>query len=391
MHLSEAVDMRSRSGRLALTFAFGTVAALLAGCTGGAVPSANAVRAAGAAADLRITRLSTPDAVTLSAPTGGTTRTPSAPVAGGPATSSPPVAAKPKAKGPQCFAYIEPGHATTVAAINKAAAALAPSPCIGNSWIFGWSQLEPSLGTYNWSLIDAALAASKPKPVFLRVIAGTQSPAWFPRADEIHVPNEGEGTSGWMPVPWNAIFLADWGKFIKAYGARYNGNSQISTIEGAGDGPEGEGDLTGGYAAWQKVGYTVPVYVSTIATLIKDFKTAFPSKRISFAGITGPSGAPPDRGALSSGFRNDIYSAHVTLQFNGLSSLSPWSGYAANIVNTQSDGFGYQMLRAVGGSGVGPLPADLQLAVKLGASFVEVYYEDVINQANFATIKKMQA
>lgn len=194
-----------------------------------------------------------------------------------------------------------------------------------------------------------------------------------------------------MPVPWNATFLADWGKFIKAYGARYNGNSQISTIEGGGDGPEGEGDLTGGYAGWQRVGYTVPVFVSAIATLIKDFKTAFPSKRISFAGVSGPSGAPPDRGALSAGFRNDIYSAHITLQFNGLSSLSPWSGYAAKIVNTQSDGYGYQMLRAVGGSGVGPLPADLQLAANLGASFVEVYYEDVINPANFATIKKMQA
>jgi hypothetical protein len=136
--------------------------------------------------------------------------------------------------------------------------------------------LSPRRGKYNWALVDAALAASKPKPVFLRVIAGTQSPAWFPRADEIYIPNEGEGTSGWMPVPWNPTFLADWGRFITAYGARDDGNPRISIIKGGGDGPEGEANLSGTYAQWAAVGYSVPVYVSTIATLIHDVKTAFP-------------------------------------------------------------------------------------------------------------------
>jgi hypothetical protein len=79
------------------------------------------------------------------------------------------------------------------------------------------------------------------------------------------------------------------------------------------------------------------------------------------------------------------------VQYNGLSSLATWPTRAETIVNTASDGFGYQMLRAVGGSGVGPLPADLQLAASLGADFVEVYYEDVVNPANWPTIKAMQS
>jgi hypothetical protein len=292
---------------------------------------------------------------------------------------------------PQCFAYIEPVRSRTVESIDATAAALAPSPCHGDSWIFRWSQLEPAPGTYDWTLIDAALAASKPKPVFLRVIAGTQSPAWFPRADEIHVPNEGEGTSGWMPVPWNATFLADWGQFITAYGARYDGNPEIAIIEGGGDGPEGEAILTGSYAEWAAVGYTVQVYANAIATLIQDFKTAFPHERISFAGASGPPGTPPGVGSPVAAFLRDVEAAHITVQYNGLSSLAPWPRRAEAIVNTLSDGFGYQMLRPVGGSGVGALPADLQLAASLGADFVEVYYEDVVNPANWLTIKAMQS
>jgi len=291
----------------------------------------------------------------------------------------------------ECFAYIEPVRSRTVATIDATAKALAPSPCSGDSWIFRWSQVEPSPGVYNWSLIDAALAASKPKPVFLRVIAGTQSPSWFPRADEIYVPNEGEGTSGWMPVPWNETFLSDWGQFIAAYGARYDGNPQISIIEGGGDGPEGEADLTGTYAQWAAAGYTVPVYAAAIARLIQDFRTAFPHERISFAGASGPSRPPPGVGSPAAAFLQDVENAHITVQFNGLSSLGAWPARAAAIVNTASDGFGYQMLRAVGGSGVGPLSADLAVAEHLGAGFVEVYYEDAVNPVNWPVITAMQS
>ena len=294
------------------------------------------------------------------------------------------------AKHPQCYVYIEPVRSRSVASIDATADALKSSPCHGNSWIFRWAQIEPSPGTYNWTLIDAALAASKPKPVFLRVIAGTQSPAWFPRADEIYVPNEGEGTSGWMPVPWNPTFLTEWGQFIAAYGARYDRNPQISIIEGGGDGPEGEANLSGTYAQWAAVGYTVPLYVNTIATLIHDFKIAFPHERISFAGASGPSRPPAGTGSPEAGFLHDVEVAHITVQYNGLSSQGPWPTRARLIVNSSSDGFGYQMLRAVGGSGVGPLPADLQLATSLGADFVEVYYEDAVNPVNWQTIEAMQ-
>lgn len=212
----------------------------------------------------------------------------------------------------------------------------------------------------------------------------------FPRADEIYVPNEGDGTSGWMPVPWNPTFLADWGQFITAYGAQYDADPQISIIEGGGDGPEGEANLSGTYTQWAAAGYTVPLYIRTIATLIRDFKTAFPHKRISFAGSSGPSGAPATVGTPESGFLHDVEAAHVTVQYNGLSSQAPWPARARLVVNSASDGFGYQMLRAVGGSGVGPLPSDLELAAGLGADFVEVYYEDAVNPVNWPAIQTMQ-
>ena len=276
----------------------------------------------------------------------------------------------------QCFAYLSAGSPKL---ILEHAHVLQSSPCVGISWTFPWHALEPAQGTYNWTTVDDALAASGAKPVILRVIPGITSPAWLPRADGIVAPNP-KGGSAWMPIPWNANFLAAWKTFINAYGARYNANPHIAIIEGGGDGPQGEAHLTGTYALWHAAGYSVSAYVGAIATEIADFKGAFPSHKISFAGATPPTGAPPLPKLLTA-FLGACEQAHIVVQNNGL------TGTKYGRINQNVIEFGYQTSSALG-SGLG---GALRLATQLGAAFVEVYYVDATNAANYAAIRTFQA
>jgi hypothetical protein len=257
--------------------------------------------------------------------------------------------------------------------------ALQSSPCVGISWTFPWSEIEPAQGTYNWSFIDDALAASGSKPVILRVIPGLTSPSWIPRADGIVVPNPKGGT-GWMPIPWNPDFESIWQTFVAAYGARYDSNPNIAIIEGNGDGPQGEAHLTGTYAQWQAVGYSEQTYVGAIATEIADFKAAFPNHAVSFAGATPPTGAPSTPSLLQ-GFISACEQANIVIQNNGL------TGTKYGHINQNVIEFGYQTASSLG-NGLG---AALQLATNLGASFVEVYYVDATNPANYSAISSFQA
>lgn len=277
----------------------------------------------------------------------------------------------------QCFAYLTASGSPT--AVSGHAHALQASPCVGISWVLPWKDLEPAQGSFVWTKLDYALAQSGGKPVFLRVVAGITSPAWLPRADGITAPNP-KGGSAWTPIPWNANFLAAWKTFINAFGARYNNNAHIAIIEGGGDGPQGEAHLAGSYALWHAAGYSVPAYVGAISTEIADFKSAFPSHKISFAGATPPTGAPSQPNLLQS-FLGACEHARIVVQNNGLTG-SKYGHINQNVIE-----FGYQTASALG-TGLG---AALRLGTQLGASFVEVYYVDAINPANFAAIKAFQA
>ncbi len=275
----------------------------------------------------------------------------------------------------QCFAYTAAGSPKSMIAHAQA---LASSPCAGISWTFPWNEIEPGNGTYNWSFIDDALAASGSKPVILRVNPGLTSPTWVPRSDGITIPNP-KGGSGWMPIPWSADFLGIWRTFINAYGARYDANPRIAIIEGNGDGPQGEAHLTGTYSQWQAVGYSEPVYVTAISTEIADFKAAFPSHKVSFAGATPPTGAPSTPNLLQ-GFISTCQQAGIVIQNNGL------TGTKYGHINQSVIEFGYQTTNSLG-TGLG---AALQLATSLGAAFVEVYYVDATNKANYSSISSFQ-
>jgi hypothetical protein len=183
-----------------------------------------------------------------------------------------------------------------------------------------------------------------------------------------------------MPIPWNAHFLATWKTFIEAFGARFNANPHIAIIEGGGDGPQGEAHLTGTYSLWHAVGYSVPTYVGAISKEIADFKAAFPSHKVSFAGASPPTGSPAQPSLLAA-FLGACEQARIVVQNNGL------TGTTYGRINQKVIEFGYQTASALG-SGLG---AALRLAANLGAAFVEVYYVDATKPSNYTAIRTFQA
>ena len=149
----------------------------------------------------------------------------------------------------------------------------------GVSWIFPWKQIETAPGVYNWSSVDAAIAASSGsgRQTMLRIDAGATSPSWIP--NQLTMSFQPIGPQPYqtvtMPKPWDATYIADLTAFIKAYGARYDGNSKVTRIEMTGGGYQGEMVLPQ-WSGWIAAGYTDAAMTSTWETLIHAYRVAFP-------------------------------------------------------------------------------------------------------------------
>ncbi len=112
-----------------------------------------------------------------------------------------------------------------------------------------WQAIETSLGVYDWSAIDAIIAAVQGQNANAKFIlnfrfnnySGTGTQSWVPayiRADSVtyggSVGNGGEVTnaSNWFPVWWNMALFARWQAFIDAAATKYKSNAAIELIEG---------------------------------------------------------------------------------------------------------------------------------------------------------------
>jgi hypothetical protein len=90
-------------------------------------------------------------------------------------------------------------------------------------------QLEPNGTSFDWSLMDDALAAAQCAGVkmSLSVAAGIQTPRWVYNAGAPQFQFTAINELQMMPVPWDAIYLAKWQASVAALGARcrrpYNG------------------------------------------------------------------------------------------------------------------------------------------------------------------------
>jgi Beta-galactosidase len=285
--------------------------------------------------------------------------------------------------GGRCWAYTQAGRTTTQ--IEAQAQALAASPCDVDSWVFHWSVLEPVRGQYNWQLVDAAIqdSAATGRTVVLRVLAGITSPAWVASAARmVTIPAGATSRAGVMPVPWNRGFLHAWETFISAYGARYDGNAHIGLIETAGTGIYGESYLPGGLALWTAAGYTEARYLASTEAVVTRYIAAFQHTYVALDVSTGVNGSNENVMVPLVSWVTKQFPTRTYAQQNGLSGTSP-PGRQAVITAPL---FGLQMLGPTSQSRTGNLCTAFATALTDGAAYVEVYYADATNPADYAAL-----
>lgn len=279
--------------------------------------------------------------------------------------------------------YAYSSHANPTAVV-----ASLPKVVGGVSWIFGWNQIETAPGVYNWSAVDAAIAASSGsgRKTMLRIDGGATSPSWVP--DQLTFSFQSMGPQGeqtvTMPKTWSTTYLDDFTTFIKAYGARYNNNPAVTRIEMTGGGYQGEMALPQ-WPGWIAAGYTDPLMTSAWETLISTYKSVFPNKQLGMdygepLQTYYHSNIDPAVLAYAHSFSN------VDFQQNGLKGTTSenWSVFKTLQGLSTSTRIGWQMW---GGDNSSTTLMDaFHVAVASHASYLEVYLNDCVNPANAAAL-----
>ena len=250
-----------------------------------------------------------------------------------------------------------------------------------------WNYVQPNNGdTYDWTGLDEAvrLGGVNHKFIGLSVMAGTTTPQWVYDAGAVkYTFSDGTGS---MPPPWDPVFQSKWISFVKAMGARYDGNPAVGyvVIGGASQHFETyiakvEPDVTnltnmGGPSAWE----------AAAKKIIAVYAEAFPTTPF-FLTLAKP--FPNSDGVTALKNVTDWAAATYPGKFgimNASLNCNSTTGYYPNEAvytyrNKQPTGF--QMLWSYyadkGARIGGTLDQALKAGVSLGGKFVEVYEPDV--------------
>ena len=143
------------------------------------------------------------------------------------------------------FALTDPGD--TRAVLDSLAA---DTRVEGLAFRATWAQLEPQDGAFDWAVLDAALEVvrNRNKKLTLHVGAnGIGQPRWLAGlgvASYSHPLPNGQMTTD--PVPWDATFLARYGRFVQATAAHIRSRGDEALLHAVSNGvPVGEMSLPG--------------------------------------------------------------------------------------------------------------------------------------------------
>lgn len=237
-----------------------------------------------------------------------------------------------------------------------------------------WDVVQPKTGSYNWSIIDStiSLVQSKGKPVILRVVGSNRSPAWVEKKSKM--------VGSYMPCPWDPFYLSSWQTFIAKLGTRYRNNPAIFLVEMAGAGEGGEMVLDNSYN-WKAYGYTSAKMITTWESIIDTYVTNFPNKLLALD-INNPLNSDSQTMSAVINYCLTKYPDHIVFQNNGLNGRSAILGVYDTILLQLSKMaiVGYQTTGSLtfNADNVGDYHTMFQKAINCGASYVEVYKNDIL-------------
>jgi hypothetical protein len=274
-----------------------------------------------------------------------------------------------------------------------------------------WRRLEPKQGKYNWTYIDQsiALAKQKGKYVVLRVLAGMESPDWVKNDPTIEKmsfigrdPNQAYYNQMVTVVkPWDPNYLKKWYAFLDTLAKRYRNEPLLYWVAVSGPVMSSATPLLPGdpqtEAEIKKQGYTHETWVAVWKEAIDRTAAAFPGKSVSLC-LDPPKWDASVANELAD-YAVPKYGARICLQSNGLSAKWPVMEQKDPAYKQFVDIFrqyrgkatiGFQMTWAAawanGTDRLGLLDAAIKVGLDLGATYLEIYQDDLIDPANAAIL-----
>jgi hypothetical protein len=258
-----------------------------------------------------------------------------------------------------------------------------------------WRDIQPhNEATYNWAQIDDAIALAQlvGKKISISVTAGKSCPQWLYDAGAVGYAVEGDpGTTVTVPGPNDPVYVAKWKAFIAAFGARYDGNPNVSYVVIAGLGQTSEwyyarNGKDAALLAGLNGGNGRADWLTQAKTFITSYNKAFPTTPF-FGTLAKPF---PDQAGLKA--EKDLVEwatakyPRFGLMNSTLSAQSKLTFYPNEAVNTYytTHPAGFQMLWSYlernnppGTRIGGTLEEALTNGVNFGGKFVEVYEPDI--------------
>ncbi len=268
-----------------------------------------------------------------------------------------------------------------------------------------WSDVQPAPDRFDWTFIDSQVqaASASGKKVILLVLPGAFTPQWALQGVQSaqFVVDYGfvQGTTVTLPMPWDATYLDRWFAFVRVLGQRYDSNPAVVNIPATGPTSISEemslpNDPTA-VAQWKQLGYTLQEYEGAWQQTLAAYVRSFPTTQIS---LTFYPGLPIPDAAAETATRVDVasfaftnYGQHVTFQENGLSArkADPHLGYDLVQQYSTKTTAGFEMGTSAtekpdqmgGTTAASALQASVDLGLKAGIKFLEIYEKDGLNPA----------
>jgi Beta-galactosidase len=294
---------------------------------------------------------------------------------------------------------------------------------------YSWDELEPREGVFDWSRLDAQIAAahSHGKKISLGVTAGIHTPAWVYAGGAHYFTFVWDKSWGppicsrqRIPIPWDPLFIAKWTAFVRQLGMRYSESRTVVYIKITGINAGTQETLlphsreipivraadacvsNDDVAEWQASGYSRRKIEQTWLDIAGSFAASFPQSSLGLMLV--PGGFPPiqEEGQLMIGKKRDRkialnliseglekYGSRLVIQNNGLSAAHGWKEMAKLPTGTMN---GWQMLwRATNDPSCrmnnrlhpcdphSVLLAAVERGLRSNPAFIEIYQADILN------------
>ncbi len=301
---------------------------------------------------------------------------------------------------------------------------LANSDVTGVSIRYGWADLEPTEGVFNWTFLDSEVArvAAAGKLALLRIGTMSGRPAWVTtdvqRAGGKFFTFDDNGVTTSIPVFWDPTYLVKKKAMIAALGKHFTNNPAVAIVSASFANATSEDwnvPHTGtDIVNWFAVGYTSAKMLDAGKQIIDATMAAFPNQYVTLAiggngHVGGTGNLDPTADYVA---ENAIATARASwpgrliAQINSLSTFNPvapgpvdsiwnllWSSrpdVGAQMVYWCFDDPTYRVNGGVPGKPAKVLTKCVDAAVSYEVNYIEIYQKDVINLPTVISYAKTQ-